>query len=418
MSDIQWGQVVGCTTTASSVTKTGAVLGWNAKASSSRFAKGNCILSWIIADTTPSRMLGLAQVSGSDSYTDIDYALHVTAGTVNIWEMGTNKLGGRACIVGDIIEIRKAGTAVTYWHSTAGVFTLIYTSGTASSTPLLLKSSLTTVAANSITGISFEGAASEILRVKDQAVLMDGTTGAVPVTGAGTRAMWVPVNSAFRVGAVSGTGWDTTGNWSACFCNDVGAQYPGGFSSGITSLGYSYYASLFGNGAKTLLRSEVNCGQKYVSATLKPQSGHIRAYGVSTDATPVKLAIDGVSAYNAIASDVIRAVQIIGISRCISGTSAGLSATWFMTGCIENTGGTTRFVSTPMNLLSVGAFSKTTWTPNNASLDDVNLLAMTLVPVADNVNKALEFTFTGYSGGGSPNTWHTAVTILNTHTTQ
>jgi hypothetical protein len=49
---------------------------------------------------------------------------------------------------------------------------------------------------------------SEKLRIYNGAVLFDGTTGAVPVVGAGTRFMWVPAKSAFRAGIIAGTQWD------------------------------------------------------------------------------------------------------------------------------------------------------------------------------------------------------------------
>ena len=39
-------------------------------------------------------------------------------------------------------------------------------------------------------------------------LLVEGTTGATPVAGAGTRLMWVPAKAAFRVGKVTGTQWD------------------------------------------------------------------------------------------------------------------------------------------------------------------------------------------------------------------
>ncbi len=39
-------------------------------------------------------------------------------------------------------------------------------------------------------------------------LLATGTTGATPVSGAGTRMMWVPSKAAFRAGVVSGTQWD------------------------------------------------------------------------------------------------------------------------------------------------------------------------------------------------------------------
>ena len=39
-------------------------------------------------------------------------------------------------------------------------------------------------------------------------LLVEGTIGGTPVSGAGTRLMWVPAKGAFRAGAVTGTAWD------------------------------------------------------------------------------------------------------------------------------------------------------------------------------------------------------------------
>jgi len=46
------------------------------------------------------------------------------------------------------------------------------------------------------------------LEVQNGAVLFDGTTGSTPISGAGTRMMWVPEKAALRAGAVIGPQWD------------------------------------------------------------------------------------------------------------------------------------------------------------------------------------------------------------------
>ncbi|MBU1120641.1 hypothetical protein KJ660_02070 [Candidatus Micrarchaeota archaeon] len=47
-------------------------------------------------------------------------------------------------------------------------------------------------------------------------ILSTGTTGSTPISGAGTRFMWIPAKSALRAGYVSGSQWDNTsiGNYS------------------------------------------------------------------------------------------------------------------------------------------------------------------------------------------------------------
>ena len=46
------------------------------------------------------------------------------------------------------------------------------------------------------------------LHVQDGAILFNGTTGSTPVSGAGTRMMWIPDKAAFRAGKVEGVEWD------------------------------------------------------------------------------------------------------------------------------------------------------------------------------------------------------------------
>ncbi len=50
--------------------------------------------------------------------------------------------------------------------------------------------------------------AQSLLQVKGGAVLFDSTIGGTPLSGAGTRMMWVPDKAAFRAGIVNGTQWD------------------------------------------------------------------------------------------------------------------------------------------------------------------------------------------------------------------
>lgn len=49
---------------------------------------------------------------------------------------------------------------------------------------------------------------SSLLQVRNGSVLFEGTTGATPAFGAGTRMMWIPAKGAFRAGLASTTSWD------------------------------------------------------------------------------------------------------------------------------------------------------------------------------------------------------------------
>jgi hypothetical protein len=76
-----------------------------------------------------------------------------------------------------------------------------------------------------------------------------GTTGSTPVSGAGTRLMWIPAKAAFRAGAVSGTQWNDAniGTYSFAISSDSTASGYGSVAlgqqctaSGARSLAFGY----------------------------------------------------------------------------------------------------------------------------------------------------------------------------------
>lgn len=80
-------------------------------------------------------------------------------------------------------------------------------------------------------------AGTEKLRVTGGAFLVDGTTGGVPVSGAGTRMFFAPAKGAFRAGMANGNEWDDA---------NVGI-YSVGLGPGVTASGS--YAIAMGNSA-------------------------------------------------------------------------------------------------------------------------------------------------------------------------
>lgn len=87
------------------------------------------------------------------------------------------------------------------------------------------------------------------LHMNNGSVLFDGTTGATPTSGAGTRMMWIPAKWAFRAGAVTSTQWDngSIGNYSAAFGYNTTANgsYSAAFGNSTTASGD--YSSAFGS---------------------------------------------------------------------------------------------------------------------------------------------------------------------------
>ena len=71
------------------------------------------------------------------------------------------------------------------------------------------------------------------LQVTNGSVLFNGTAGSTPVSGAGTRFMWIPEKAAIRAGYVSGNQWNTIGNYSAAFGNDCEASGDNSVAFGV-----------------------------------------------------------------------------------------------------------------------------------------------------------------------------------------
>jgi hypothetical protein len=93
------------------------------------------------------------------------------------------------------------------------------------------------------------------LHVAGGAVLVSGNTGTTPVSGAGTRMMWVPAKHAFVAGQVSGTHWDDAnigaGSAAFGFNNFVNGTYTfsagsNNMASGTNSLAVGYYVTASG----------------------------------------------------------------------------------------------------------------------------------------------------------------------------
>ena len=135
---------------------------------------------------------------------------------------------------------------------------------------------------------------------------------------------------------------------------------------------------------------------------------------LSADAAAVELTADGnapgVGNRILIPADTAWDFVAQGLSRCTVGTDINTSTSWFQTGTISNTAGTTALDFAPLNLLDTALWSAAAYTPKGATGGDVGLLAMTITPTADNANDCLVFTFIGHIGA-APNTFNTSVSV-------
>jgi hypothetical protein len=88
-----------------------------------------------------------------------------------------------------------------------------------------------------------------LLHAKNGAVLFDGSIGSTPVSGAGTRMMWIPEKGAFRAGNVGNTQWDNANIGLNSFASGYSVT-ANGFSSiafGVQTTASGYSSTALGN---------------------------------------------------------------------------------------------------------------------------------------------------------------------------
>lgn len=71
-------------------------------------------------------------------------------------------------------------------------------------------------------------------------LLLDSTNGSTPVSGAGTRLMWIPAKAAFRAGSVGGTEWDNVNIGINSFAGGLSTRAQGNYSTALGYLSYAY----------------------------------------------------------------------------------------------------------------------------------------------------------------------------------
>jgi hypothetical protein len=81
-----------------------------------------------------------------------------------------------------------------------------------------------------------------LLHVQKGAVLFDSTIGGTPVSGAGTRMMWIPAKAAFRAGYVNGTNWDDVNIGNSSFATGYNTK-----ASGVSSIAMGRYDTASGD---------------------------------------------------------------------------------------------------------------------------------------------------------------------------
>lgn len=134
-----------------------------------------------------------------------------------------------------------------------------------------------------------------LLHIENGALLSNGAIGATPISGGGTRMMWVPDKSAFRAGTVSGNQWDAAniGQYSVAFGQNCAAtgdySFAGGWGSVATTFSFAYggQASAMGPGSIAMGDLASASGTNSISIGFGTEANNLfsQAYGLNTKAT-------------------------------------------------------------------------------------------------------------------------------------
>ena len=250
-------------------------------------------------------------------------------------------------------------------------------------------------------------------KVVFQEAFMDtGTVGDTPISGAGTRMMWVPSKYSFRAGTVTGTDWDAgnIGNYSMAFGEDVEASgsnstafgkqtaATGAWSTAFGRYGTASgaYSTIFGNSGTASGDMGVAFGFQ-TRADLYSQVSHASGRFVSNGdaqyyrvvmrdttqaATTKELYLDGYSRSERMVLQANRTVGFDGrvVAAVTSGADDNKTATYTINGLIQRVGNTTTLL----------------WSNVTADYEHADIAAALDVTIAaDDTNESLKITVTG-----------------------
>jgi hypothetical protein len=136
---VTWTSQVGVSAVGGTLTKT-ASTGWGngGAVSVQTLASGDGAVEFTASETNTYRMLGLSNGNTSAHYNDIDFALYASGNQVKIYEKGVLRGSFSTFAPGDTLRVSVEGGVVKYWKNA----TLLYSSGTIPSFPLLVDSAL------------------------------------------------------------------------------------------------------------------------------------------------------------------------------------------------------------------------------------------------------------------------------------
>lgn len=144
--NVVWTNATGVSVSGNTLTKTGGA-GWNAGAVSTQtITSGDGYVEFTASETNLARFCGLGNGDSGQNYTDIEYAIQLTAsdGTNGVWVFESGNLRGNfgTYSAGDKFRVAVEGGVVKYYKISGANQTLLYTSTVTPSYPLLVDTSL------------------------------------------------------------------------------------------------------------------------------------------------------------------------------------------------------------------------------------------------------------------------------------
>ncbi len=162
-TSVTWANLVGASASGITLSNTGCTADWGCGAVSTQtIASGDGFVEFTVSHLTSKSMAGLAIGNTSASFTDIEFALYLNAGTLQIYESGVSRGSVGTYAVNDRLRVAVEQGAVTYRQNGR----LLYRSRVAPSYPLLLDSSFYSTGAAIIDAVIASGSGSaQVVRV-------------------------------------------------------------------------------------------------------------------------------------------------------------------------------------------------------------------------------------------------------------
>ena len=133
---LNWNLQAGATASGSTISKDITPAGWGSgQVNSEKFSalgvKDNFTLSWKVTTTVDHSMVGLGKVESSGDFTDIDYAVYMALGSLQVYENGAYRGTFGSYVAGDVLSVTATNGVITYQKNGATFYTSTvgYTAG-------------------------------------------------------------------------------------------------------------------------------------------------------------------------------------------------------------------------------------------------------------------------------------------------